>query len=205
MATIAVFVALGGTSYAAIKVTSRNVPKDALTGADVKNLTGKDVRNNSLTGADVKRLGTGDVTDGSLLATDFRAGELPAPFAAGSYYDRTQSDARFQAQPVCPAGTLFHEGTCIETLRRDQDGFRDAETTCNAAGNRRLPSPEELLGFRHRPGVGVTATYEWATGLSFEAGPPAVVYANLVNNAASGSNLGDLPTPRPFRCAVAPG
>ena len=29
-------------------------PQNALTGADIKNLTGKDVRNNSLTGTDVK-------------------------------------------------------------------------------------------------------------------------------------------------------
>jgi hypothetical protein len=67
MATIAVFVALGGSSYAALRVTSRHVPRDALTGADVKNLTGRDVRNNSLTGADVKRL----------TGADFAPGQLP--------------------------------------------------------------------------------------------------------------------------------
>ncbi|MCA1679000.1 MAG: hypothetical protein LC777_08680 [Actinobacteria bacterium] len=33
MATIAVFIALGGSSYAALRITSKNVPKDALTGA----------------------------------------------------------------------------------------------------------------------------------------------------------------------------
>jgi hypothetical protein len=38
MATIAVFIALGGSSYAVLRVTGRNVPKDALTGADIKNL-----------------------------------------------------------------------------------------------------------------------------------------------------------------------
>jgi hypothetical protein len=54
------------------------VPKDALTGADIKNLTGWDVRNNTLTGADVRGLGTGDVANGSLLADDFKAGQLPA-------------------------------------------------------------------------------------------------------------------------------
>src|SRR3954468_4418275 len=59
MATIAVFIALGGTSYAALQITGRNVPQDALTGADIKDLTGKDVRN------------------GSLLAQDFKAGQLP--------------------------------------------------------------------------------------------------------------------------------
>jgi hypothetical protein len=78
MATIAVFVALGGSSYAALRVTSKNVPKNALTGADIKNLTGKDVKNNSLTGADVKGIKSGDVSDGSLLAEDFKSGQLPA-------------------------------------------------------------------------------------------------------------------------------
>jgi hypothetical protein len=77
MATIAVFVALGGSSYAAITITGRNVPKNALTGADIKNLTGRDVKNNSLTGADVKRLNTKDVTNGGLLAEDFAPGQLP--------------------------------------------------------------------------------------------------------------------------------
>src|SRR3954468_8932423 len=77
MATIAVFVALGGTSYAALRVTGKNVPKNALTGADIKNLTGKDVTNESLTGADIKNLTSGDILNGSLLAEDFGLGQLP--------------------------------------------------------------------------------------------------------------------------------
>ena len=77
MATVAVFIALGGTSYAALRVTGKNVPKDALTGADIKNLTGKDVRNNTLTGADVNNLTSADVSNGGLLAEDFRPGQLP--------------------------------------------------------------------------------------------------------------------------------
>jgi hypothetical protein len=78
MGTIAVFIALGGSSYAALRVTGRDVPKDALTGADVKNLTGKDVTNNSLTGADVKNLTSADVANGKLLAEDFAPGQLPS-------------------------------------------------------------------------------------------------------------------------------
>jgi hypothetical protein len=77
VAYLALFIALGGSSYAAVRVTTRNVPANALTGADIKNLTGKDVTNNSLTRADVKNLGTGDVANGSLLAEDFKAGQLP--------------------------------------------------------------------------------------------------------------------------------
>jgi hypothetical protein len=51
-ATLALFVALGGSSYAALKIT------------------GRDVRNNSLTGRDIRSLTTKDVTDGSLRARD---------------------------------------------------------------------------------------------------------------------------------------
>lgn len=78
VAYLALFVALGGSSYAAIQITGKNVPKDALTGKDIKKLTGKDVTNNSLTGLDVRGLGSGDVTNGRLLAEDFAPGQLPA-------------------------------------------------------------------------------------------------------------------------------
>jgi hypothetical protein len=52
MATIAVFVALGGSSYAALKITGRNVRDSSLTTRDVKNR--------------------------SLLGVDFKRGQLPA-------------------------------------------------------------------------------------------------------------------------------
>lgn len=61
MATVAVFIALGGTSYAAITISGKNVKNNSLTGADVK--TG------SLTSSDVKNR--------SLLARDFKTGQLP--------------------------------------------------------------------------------------------------------------------------------
>ena len=70
VAYLALFVALGGSSYAALTITGKNVKNSSL--------TGKDIKNNSVTGADVKGIGTGDVTDHSLLARDFQAGQLPA-------------------------------------------------------------------------------------------------------------------------------
>ena len=70
VALMALFVALGGSSYAALRVTGKNVKNSSL--------TGKDVKNKSLTGRDVKNLGSGDVKDSSLLAKDFKPGQLPA-------------------------------------------------------------------------------------------------------------------------------
>jgi hypothetical protein len=67
---LALFIALGGTSYAAVAITGATVKDSSLTGADIKN--------ESLTGSDVRNLKTGDIADGSLLAKDFKAGQLTA-------------------------------------------------------------------------------------------------------------------------------
>jgi hypothetical protein len=81
VAYLALFVALGGTSFAAATtITGKNVKDSSLTGADVKkgSLTGTDVKNNSLGGSDI---GTGavnsdDVQNGALLSEDFAPGQL---------------------------------------------------------------------------------------------------------------------------------
>ncbi len=70
VSTVAVFVALGGASYAAVKL-----PKNSVGGAQIKKnaVTGAKVKDSSLTGADVK--------DKSLSAADFN-GSVQGP--AGS-------------------------------------------------------------------------------------------------------------------------
>jgi hypothetical protein len=90
MATIAVFVALGGTSYAALKVSGKNVKDASLTGKDVANssLTGKDVKNRSLGPSDLKAealTGGGDGKPGQ---------DATAPTGAVMFFDL----------PSCPAG-----------------------------------------------------------------------------------------------------
>jgi len=62
VATLALFTALGGSAYGALRVTGRDVVDGSLSGADVRNGS----------------LGSSDVRDGSLRARDFRAGDLPA-------------------------------------------------------------------------------------------------------------------------------
>lgn len=62
MASVAVFIALGGTSYAAVSITGRDVRNNSLSGADV--------RNSSLSGADIRNR--------SLRSSDFATGQLKA-------------------------------------------------------------------------------------------------------------------------------
>jgi hypothetical protein len=81
-ATLALFVALGGTSYAAATISSADVQNGSLRSVDIKNesLKSSDVDNGSLTGSDLKNgsIKSADVDNASLLAADFKPGELPA-------------------------------------------------------------------------------------------------------------------------------
>jgi hypothetical protein len=81
-ATIALFIALGGSSYAAASLTGADVRNGTVTGADLRSesVKGRDVDNGSLTGSDLKpgSVTTSDLDDGSLLGADFKAGQLAA-------------------------------------------------------------------------------------------------------------------------------
>jgi hypothetical protein len=91
MATIAVWIAFGGTAYAAITITGKNV-KDS-------SLTGRDIKNSSLT--------TDDVKNSSLVADDFKAGQLPAPGASGPKGD---TGAQGPKGDIGPQGASGAEG-----------------------------------------------------------------------------------------------
>jgi hypothetical protein len=104
MSTIAVFLALGGTSIAALRIGSRQIVDNSIRSVDIRNngVRGTDVRNGTLTGADIRRhsltsdlfapgaIGAGQVAADSLgsgqianlHASDFAPGELPSPVPA---------------------------------------------------------------------------------------------------------------------------
>jgi hypothetical protein len=123
MATVAVFIALGGGSVAAVSITGKNV-KDS-------SLTGKDIKNSSLT--------TRDVKNRSLLAADFKPGQLPAgargaqgpPGSAGKdgfgelvYPDHAETVADGDSAEVavaCPAGTSATGGDVFANDSTDTD------------------------------------------------------------------------------------
>ena len=91
VAYLALFAALGGTSYAAVKL-----PKNSVGGAQIKK--------NAVTGAKVKNssLGPSDIKNGSLLKADFKAGQLPA----GAQGPQGPPGPTGASGPVGPDGTI---------------------------------------------------------------------------------------------------
>ena len=109
LAYLALFVALGGTSYAAVKVTGKQV-KDS-------SLTGRDVKDESLTGRDVKRLTADD------FATPLPAGPPGAQGPRGLKGDK--GDAGEKGEPG-DKGDPGEAGPVAANLHFDQPADGDA-------------------------------------------------------------------------------
>jgi hypothetical protein len=103
MATIAVFVALGGGAYAAKAVTKNSV-------------TSKSVKNGTLQSLDVK--------DGSLQGADVAADTL----TGGNINESTLS-----VSLPCPAGTTKAGGICFDSTERSAQGLSGAMDVCAQA------------------------------------------------------------------------
>jgi hypothetical protein len=90
LAILALFIALGGTGYAAATIGSGQIKNNSIRGKDVRNstLTGKDVKRNSLTGSDVAESRLGKVpraTRADTAGNATVAGALTSA-AAGAYF-----------------------------------------------------------------------------------------------------------------------
>jgi hypothetical protein len=72
VALIALFVALGGTGYSAVKLSGSVLKNKSVSGKKLKNrtITRTKVKKNTLTAAEIR--------NGSLLAKSFKAGQIPA-------------------------------------------------------------------------------------------------------------------------------
>ena len=99
VASLALFVALGGTTYAAATIGAGDIKKDAVLSRHIKN---GEVKNLDL-GANA--VGTGKVIDGSLLKRDFKAGQLAQGPAGLSFHGQF------------PRDNVFHEITVVKGIR----------------------------------------------------------------------------------------
>ena len=123
MSTLAVFIALGGSSYAAF----------AVDGSAIKNrsIAGKKLRHNTLSGAQIR---------------ESRLGRVPRAKTADTLGGTTAADLRVK----CPADTFPAADVCVERSARPPAAYGSAVSTCMLVGTprapgRRLPTHGELV------------------------------------------------------------
>ena len=119
VAYLALFAALGGSAYAAVTVTGKDI-KDGT-------VTGRDVKNSSISSADVKNR--------SLLRNDFKSGQLPSGPRGAQGPQGAQGDEGPEG-PQGPAGAAANQiqrvtgpGVSVPTT---PNTVADASATCPA-------------------------------------------------------------------------
>ena len=159
-ATLALFVALGGTGYAAMNLPRNSVGAGQLRRHAVTNsklaahaVTGSRVRSDSLTGSQIKEGTLGKVP---AAASADHAGSADSASTLGGL-------SAAQLKDQCPAGTVLYAGSCFETAQRHPSGtdWASANRECAGAG-RRLPDAGELLTFGRQTGINFTG-FEWTS------------------------------------------
>jgi hypothetical protein len=183
VATLALFLALGGASYAAIRVGSGSIINNSVRTQDLRNndIRGRDIRNRTIQG--------GDVLTNTLKGQQIRESTLSKVPDA----DKLDGADSTSFRVGCPAGTQRHGGGCIETSARGAANYDSAARTCGTLG-RRLPQPDELASFSSEPGITLSGASEWASariGASADVvseTPPLHLSANATTAAL------------PFRC-----
>jgi hypothetical protein len=122
MSTLAVFIALGGSSYAAFTIN----------GATIRNgsIAGKKLRHNTLTGTQIQ---------------ESQLGRVPRAKTADTVGGLTAADLKIK----CPPDTFPTADVCVERTPRSPASYGSAVLTCLAVGTpaapgRRLPTHGEL-------------------------------------------------------------
>lgn len=105
VATLALFIALGGASYAAVQIPKGSVGTKQLKKSAV---TAKKIKNNAVTAKKLKKnaVNSSKVKDGSLLARDFKPGQLPR----GETGPQGEPGAQWPAGEIGPSGPVGEVG-----------------------------------------------------------------------------------------------
>ncbi len=123
---LALFIALGGTSYAVATIGTKQIKNNSVRSVDVRNgqLRSRDVKRGSLGGRAIKE---------SALGTVKRANRVGGKSAS-------------QLTLRCPGGMVPNMDSCIEPRPRPALAYGLARVACEFA-RRRLPSYQELTAF----------------------------------------------------------
>jgi hypothetical protein len=188
MAAIAVFVAFGGSSYAALTITGREV-KDS-------SLTGRDLKSNTLGGTRIK---------------EARLGRIPHARRA----DRLGGLTAGQLQQRCPKGTVHSSGACVELTARSPAQYSLAIDICQrdafngfAEGAGRLPTWTELYRAVNRGGTpALTPPGEFTEDIADVRADGIVLVVVMTTPTGLSALVPDSAAEggaRPYRCAMDP-
>ncbi len=195
MASIAVFVALGGVGYAATSINGNKIIKQSIGAGKLKKgtLTSTQVKQNALTGAviDESSLGTVPAAQTASSATTATSATTAARAASAGDAETLDGLSAKELQVACPSETEPYGGMCWDEDVRPAHTWIGASIECGDAGGR-LPSLSELIAFILRPGEQVSGQTWSADVIDLSAGKEQVLTSDELGRSASPSTGTDL-------------
>ncbi len=183
MASIAVFLALGGVGYAATSINGNNIAKRTVGANKLKNgtLTSKQVKANALNGGVIEETSLGTVPSAqtavsATTATSAASATTAASAATAGDADTVDGFTAAELQVTCPEETKLFGGMCWDEDPRPADDWFQASIECGDEGGR-LPSLSELLAYVAQPGVQVAAPH-WSSDVTDGDGSEELVIAS---------------------------
>jgi hypothetical protein len=170
MATVAVFVALGGASYAAVKLPKNSVGSKQI---KVNAVTEAKIKDGAVTGA---KIAAGTITGANVNASTL--GTVPKATSAQSATEATTAATATTATTATTANTAKNATHAASADRATEAGFaEDAEFAAGAGSPEELLSGETERGFYGMRGAGTSTQ---AQGLSFTFRLPSAPAATHV-------------------------
>ena len=183
-ATLALFIALGGSSYAALKISGRQIKAHTITGRQIK-------RNS---------LGRRQIKESSLSA-------VPRALNAARLDGHTAE--RFLVR--CPQGTIPVAGVCIETQAHPPAAYGNAVYECGAidtksAAGRRLPTHDELMDALTHEQIQLASGGELTSEVSASSSEPGRIDDLYVisQGGAVGTTPDSFAGAKSYRCIAPP-
>jgi hypothetical protein len=200
MASIAVFVALGGISYAATSINGNKLIKGTVGAGKLRpgTLTSTQVKPSSLTGAVIDESSLSTVPAATTATTAATATTATSADSAVSAQNADTVDGLTaqDLQVTCRAATELFGGMCWDDNPRPIKNWIAASKDCGDAGGR-LPTLSELVAYTLREGTQVVGEH-WSGEVSgITLGNEEVV---LTRTEAVSSTNGSLGTSLGYRC-----
>ena len=173
---IALFVALGGTVYAAGKINGKAIK--------VKSLPGNRLKDDAVTGAQVK---------------ESTLGKVPNATHADSADNALTANTVGGHGASCPGGTAIFDGNCWEVAVSAKTSAPAAAEACTTRGGS-LPTALQLRSFVKQSGLPIGTTNEWSSDIADVAALDE--YTVVIVSSEAKLNLTASTDPHQYRCVI---
>lgn len=193
VATIALFIALGGTGYAVATIGSKQIRNNSIRSVDVRDnkLTSRDIRRRSLSGTDfgANRIGGNAIKESTL-------GQVPSAARADTVGGFSGEDLKVK----CPAFTTPVAGVCVEGVASEPAVRGAAISECQRRDRRLAPHPvlTAFFGGSKQPEGGGEWTADVFESRTESGRLDTVIIVSSVGGATFAPAVS--PTARPYRC-----